>query len=354
MEQHRRNDDLFLTEVIKADRWILASLMQKAIRRNDLHTALNAGSSLWTIDKNSFWRRLHTVAVEDIGIGDIPAVTECLTIYSQRSSRKTGDDLSAGLACIRMLCNAVKSRIGDELFLMIERGAAHHRQRIEYPLMATGQLREIVQSDAKLGDKALALWLIAGTDRFPSDFLAKRKGDRLAVEETISSLDAPQSLKDVCLTTCYRTQWPLVLLQCLICQETQPVRSVATVKTESFAACPALDGISCYALDMFTRLGKYCIRLLMSEVRELRDFKTSQIGKALFYLEGGLTDQYLSAPMLDDIRCGGELAEFHAEGMSVPEYLGLRDVLKHHLAHLNVIRKRELKRYLADFKAGLI
>lgn len=56
---------------MQADRWVLASSMQKAIRRGHVETAKAAGAGLWSADKSSFWRRLHTTALEDLGIGDV-------------------------------------------------------------------------------------------------------------------------------------------------------------------------------------------------------------------------------------------------------------------------------------------
>lgn len=57
------------------DKWIASSAMQKAIRRGDLVAAQSAGKVLWSADPTAFWRRLHIISVEDIGVADVDTVT---------------------------------------------------------------------------------------------------------------------------------------------------------------------------------------------------------------------------------------------------------------------------------------
>ncbi len=87
MEQHLENIlariehglricDLPAIEPMQGDQWLLASAMQKAIRRGEVDTALRAGYALWNIDRQRFWRRLHIVALEDTGVADIESLIQ--------------------------------------------------------------------------------------------------------------------------------------------------------------------------------------------------------------------------------------------------------------------------------------
>ena len=56
------------------DRWLLASNLQKAIRRGLTDVAMGTANKLLIVDARYFWRRLLVIAYEDIGYGDI---TKC-------------------------------------------------------------------------------------------------------------------------------------------------------------------------------------------------------------------------------------------------------------------------------------
>src|SRR5271156_5146030 len=71
-----------------ADVWVLASLLQKAIRRGELEAARRAGYQLLKHDPNRLWRRLMTVALEDIGIGDWVSVAEIAAIATSAEVRR--------------------------------------------------------------------------------------------------------------------------------------------------------------------------------------------------------------------------------------------------------------------------
>src|SRR5688572_29458860 len=96
-------------EPMPGDRWLVASAMQKAIRRGETETALRAAASLWYAERQNFWRRLHVTACEDIGVGDVDAVSKVLVATASPSFRRQLGDLRVGLHLVRLLCEAVKS-----------------------------------------------------------------------------------------------------------------------------------------------------------------------------------------------------------------------------------------------------
>lgn len=62
--------------LLQFDRWILASLLQKAIRRDEPEWALPAAASLLRIDPVGLWRRLLVIAFEDVSFADVALVAE--------------------------------------------------------------------------------------------------------------------------------------------------------------------------------------------------------------------------------------------------------------------------------------
>lgn len=53
------------------DKWLVASSLQKSIRRGETQIAMNCAARLWEQDKRMLWRRLGVIALEDLGIGDV-------------------------------------------------------------------------------------------------------------------------------------------------------------------------------------------------------------------------------------------------------------------------------------------
>ena len=106
---------------MNGDRWLVASAMQKAIRRGHEEIAVRAATALWMQDRQSFWRRLHVTALEDVGVASPDVVAAVLTATASPAWRKKCGDLRVALFLTRMLCGATKSRAADELYLYIER-----------------------------------------------------------------------------------------------------------------------------------------------------------------------------------------------------------------------------------------
>lgn len=99
-----------------ADRWILASLLQKAIRRGHCALALGAALKLLQIDSSRLWRRLMTVALEDVGVGDLDIALDLVAISSSPVARRVLGGSCASLeTMIPWACRAIKDRTADHL-----------------------------------------------------------------------------------------------------------------------------------------------------------------------------------------------------------------------------------------------
>jgi hypothetical protein len=99
-----------------ADRWIMASLLQKAIRRGQCELALGASSKLLEIDPSRLWRRLMTIALEDVGVGDLDVALDLVAISSSSLARKILGGAQRSLEIvIPVACRATKDRTADHL-----------------------------------------------------------------------------------------------------------------------------------------------------------------------------------------------------------------------------------------------
>ena len=68
-----RTDPPF-TPPLAINPWQAMSLLQKAVRRGQLDLALGATSTLLDSAPDRFWRRTGVIAVEDVGVADLPTV----------------------------------------------------------------------------------------------------------------------------------------------------------------------------------------------------------------------------------------------------------------------------------------
>lgn len=333
---------------LACDKWIASSAMQKTIRRGQTKLALRAGFTLWQQDRASFWRRVHTVSVEDVGLGSVDTVVKVLTAYAHTAWRARNDDLKVGLYLISLMCAADKTRVADELLAITGNGIHLKRTREQFFFAENDVLVDIVLNPNELlPERALALWLLAGTDCFPHDNMPTRKGNPKLAGELLTDICDHKPLAKASITIMRKTQWPLGLFTPLIWES---IVGASKGEQTTIIHSPELDdtdikGIPLTALDQYTRVGKAVIRDLQSKLPDLRQFTTRQIGTVIFYTEGDRLDKRLSSPKLDSIHQHAGFADFEGAHSDAPSYMALREILAEHGDMLQSLRKRHLKEY---------
>ncbi|PZO88662.1 MAG: hypothetical protein DI626_01265 [Micavibrio aeruginosavorus] len=334
-------------EPMQGDQWLLASAMQKAIRRGEVKTALRAGYALWNIDRQRFWRRLHIIALEDTGIADTESLIQTLTATAQPYWRRKFGDLRVGLYLTQLLCQCVKTRIADSLFIQAERSPAYVALRDELINAPTDDLADRVMDEAaSLVERAIAIWFLAGTKKYPSDHLPVRVGDPDYVMAVLRRLNVPPDLTHACIGVMTRTSWPLAIMAPLIWQYVEGQRTEAIIREAEIAPAQEVEGIPLYAMDMFTRSGQASFRQWQKEIPALRYFSVRQIGIAMFYEESHLTDKALTTPAMDKFMDEGQWVDAESTGLCLPEYFALRDLVREHFPVLQKVRVRQLRRVL--------
>ena len=332
-------------EPMPGDKWLLSSVMQKAIRRGDVQIATSATASLWRQDRNTLFRRLITIAPEDVAIGDIEVVVQTfLALTSPEWRRKVGE-LQVILYLVTALCRACKNRLPEEIYTQIERSPSLMKTK-EKMASADDQTLAKAMKDKRLdlNKRCMASWLLWGTSKYPSDFMSKRSFSRLA-EPSLLALPVSPIITQACLRALPKTQWPLAGFLPLIMHRMQS-ETVETIQV-SIEPTITVEGVPLYALDTFTRGGQAAFRELRNSVRELQEFTLKQIGLAVFYLEGRTLNKYLTSPFLDEMQRGGEYADILSSGLCHARYLGLKETLTENWPRLQEIRERILKRTLA-------
>lgn len=336
---------------LSCDKWLASSALQKATRRGLLNLALRAGSRLWQEDRVSFWRRVHVMACEDIGVASPDVVVKVLTAFSNSGWRARNNDLKVGLYLIALMCGADKTRVADELLAIAGNSLNLKQRRAELFFSEDESLAKVVLDTKELlPERALALWLLAGTDILPHDMMPSRKGSPQLAQELIVQLCGYSLLAKASIAVMRKTQWPLGLFTPLVYQAI-----VQTSKGEQrkivqdvWAKDMNVKGIPLVALDSYTRVGKAVIRELQSKNSELKVFSTKQIGIGMFYSEGERIDKRLSSSELDSIRQQAAFADFEAANGDIPSFIGLCSILSERGSLIASIRKNKMNDYFRN------
>lgn len=329
------------------DPWLLASALQKAIRRGEVERAVMAAYSLWHQDKTRFWRRLHVTALEDVGVANTKLLCQVLAVTSSAVWRKRVGDLNTAIWLTIQLCRSDKIRIAEQAYTQAERATSYQSHRLRLASESDEYLSGIASNtQGDLVERTMALWLLAGTKRFASDYMPLRHGDLASATSTLQALDTPHDLTKTCMSVISRSPWPLSIITPLCWQAVQTQPKPLYVWLDPIPVVDDYRGMPLYACDMFTRIGKACIRDLQKTIRPLKHYSTEQIGLGVFYVEGGRLDKVLTSEWLEGFRQSAELADIENTGMILPEYLGFKELIAENMTALNSIRRDHLKKLL--------
>ena len=93
-----------IVAALPQDRWLLTSLLQKAIRRGRVDYAVAAAAYLVTLEPEYVASRLPVIAYEDIGVADLPVllwtkhVAATLPVQAEVERRKIATAIAGRLA----------------------------------------------------------------------------------------------------------------------------------------------------------------------------------------------------------------------------------------------------------------
>ena len=102
------------SEPIGADPWIVSSLLQKSIRRGETAIAQQAALTFFRQRGSAIWRRFMVIAFEDVGVGNIDALTTVVAAGSDAGLRKAcGGDDRVAIYIAGVLAGVPKDRSAD-------------------------------------------------------------------------------------------------------------------------------------------------------------------------------------------------------------------------------------------------
>lgn len=332
--------------VIGGDKWLMASGLQKAIRRGDTDKAGAFACALWQADRRMFWRRLHVAALEDVSVASPDAVIKTIAAHETPIWRRdVAGDKAVGVYLSRLLAKVPKTRFTDELLMYCESAKELGLWRKKLAKASPARLEAVVlDHENDIAVRATAIWLLAGTKAFPSKVLPKQAGDLERTAGVLRKLNAPPMLTEACIAVLPRTQWLLSAFTVLAYGMFRQEESELRIREEALSAMQEFEGIPLYAIDgQFTRIGGTCIRQLRKETPELQKYTPQQVAQAAFYVEGESLGLRMSSKSLDAFRRKSIEAVMEAAGVQVEEYQELDSLLRKLWPRYDEIRLQRLK-----------
>ncbi|MDP3513018.1 MAG: hypothetical protein Q8S20_09735 [Sulfuritalea sp.] len=331
-----------------ADRWVLASNLQKAIRRGLVPNAEATAIRLLAVDPQYFWRRVVVVAYEDVGFGDIELCHELLRTFRREALHRELGAENVAQYFAHELALARKSRAMCDALAALEfsvRRGEYERQcqdRTDDQLLAT-----ICNSGTPVTDRIAALRHVCGYR---------------VVERGMYRSGVP-ARTDLMHEVCRRLELPEIearlftsgqgasdSLNIPLPMVFQMARASQQSEYQAEQVFEGKHGILYAALDRHTRAGRRCFARLAKEVRPVREFFATHpeldpvavIGAGVFVVEGATLDRRLVFDGADTLR--REFNQNFLEYVKVApdDHDELLSLVKINLRRLNRIRAGEM------------
>lgn len=341
------------------DRWVLASSLQKCIRRGLQEDATDAAVALCTIDREYAWRRLKVIAVEDVGLGDIHLVAAVIAVAGKRRVRDAIGDLRLLAWLVRLLAAAMKDRTACDLLCRSELSPEMAVVRAELLKSPLRWEHLALDGSSPMCKRVAALQLLAGFSvRTRAGYRMISRANSEAVQRVVEALELDPMVAFATLKGSGTESLNIALPFAYLLREEAHVRPIHLAEPGRMTV-PRIGGFIAPTFCMYTRVGLRALRMLLYRDAELRGMLIQSgatdamkaLGHALFQVESGLLDRVEDyAPR---VRIEAERAELAHFGMTDDAAsAALRMFLIERLPALNEDRRTAWTEYLLEAKSS--
>jgi hypothetical protein len=301
-----------------ADPHLLASAVQKAIRRGDVATARRAGHQLLALDRTRLWRRLAVTALEDIGTADIELAAEIVAIASLTAARRLfPSDLAALDYVLIRACSAAKDRSGDHLFSILNREPIPLEQAALLARASGDALLAVIASSHQpLPQRLRAAVLASGRS---AEFYRPGAPGIGAVFDVLHELGVPSLLliASEVYASRQRDELPvLVPLAALFHTNSKPL-----IRQHDLPTPELIGELPAYVFDpVNTRLGRRAVELWLKSYLAKPEWLPKQAAAALWNTESALCDRTLGSKLGDGIREHAYTADLIHRGLPIDRH----------------------------------
>jgi hypothetical protein len=309
-----------------ADQWLLASALQKSIRRGDIIVARRAGHQLLRLDRARLWRRLMTVALEDIGIADIDVAVELIAISTLSQGRRLlgGDARALDIALVRA-CGALKNRTGDHFCSILGREQVDEAERaVLQTASSNALLAMLAKSDLPWSRRLHACALLAGHSSIDRNAVTPGVFNAETVLAAFRDLDVPPHLIAACQVYAARARDPLPICIPFAWCLWQSTGARVVDARHDMPKSEFIGDLPDYAFDpIHTRLGKRAVNLFLRSHLMKPPFTPRQIAAAIWNAESAACDRTLDWSMSGELRQRAHRADLLFRGLPAERHAEL-------------------------------
>lgn len=302
-----------------ADQYLLASLMQKAIRRGNLPIARRAAYQLHSLDRQRLWRRLMVTALEDIGIAGTETAAELVALGALPAARKLmGGDLPALDRVLASACMAAKDRTADHLLSILSREPF---PASDLRAVSGKALLAITASSEVLWQRRLHAAALAAGRTDPVHPGAPGIAALLAL---FADMGVPELLIAACAGYAARQRDLLPVLVPFAWLLHEPGFLDRTIKAHAPPPAELIAGWPAYSFDpLWTRTGKRAVRLWLRSYLTIPQFTERQVAACVWNAEAAICDRTLTWPLGDELRQRAYVADLRYRGLPVERHADL-------------------------------
>jgi hypothetical protein len=240
--------------------WLAMSALQKAIRRGREDLALRTAATLLRDGPDKLWRRIGSIAYEDIGVASLEAAgLPTVALAAKRLRSALGGEWAIASCVVAEMCRAPKCRAADDVLMACELHPVSTEAGTELPHLTTRDLITVATGDGALHERALALWYALGTDRHGSD-LVSRRGEPRVVIDHLCKAGWPHSIVEVAHEGFRRTGTMLCLPVALLSYEQ---RQAIQLESDELPPEEVIGDFPAWALDLYSRDGRAALALFL-------------------------------------------------------------------------------------------
>lgn len=299
------------------DPHLLASCVQKALRRHDRRYVLAASQALLRCDPDRFWRRLVVAVFEDFGRADLELTAAVVAAASNKHWRqKVGGDWHVASYLLERLLIAPCDRFLDELVTFIDAVR-------KFPAVLAESCRSSPSPDLS-GLVQTAFGLVSSCEA-P---IPRREGysplpgacDR-ALQSMCDAGLLDLELREVCAQGRRTSQCVLPVVLPTVLDTIRRVGDRRELETPVLPPVCEIGGLPGYAFDGYTRPGRVALAELLEQHLQLRRLllargamsnPVSGLQVLVFDVEGGVASRGLTHPLLEELKtysvgCAGGL-----------------------------------------------
>lgn len=327
-----RNDVCF--HRMRCDAWVASSLLQKSIRRDNPDLAAQAAAEYAISRGRDVWRRLVTIAYEDVGCGDLELVNRLVALASDPAEiKRRGGHGAAAAEMARQMALAPKDRSADYLLSILRAPSRRHR---------ANDARGVTGGELHWLSEVAASWAELGAGSWPKAYWSPPPLDAMA--RAIGDLSDPMIVEQACAAARF-TRYPFVLLIPVLARRAKLAPRV--IRHDRVPCDGDVLGIPLFGLDVHTRVGRRAVRELPRHSPSIRAQLARNLperlwydacANAVFHAESALIASRLDWDFGQWLRSEGIAADFTVLGISREAGLQLIAAVEKELPTLDGLR----------------